>query len=128
MRFKLMNPLTEEHLMRRKAEAWESLTERDCIQTIVLCGIICVLGLVLLRWDATWMLGICITALTGPTSVFFLIWWLAVVRRNPPLPQKNDQPACNSCGYSLTGNTSGTCPECGSPIPKAPEPKSPRPV
>ena len=35
---------------------------------------------------------------------------------------------CSICGYSLTGNTSGTCPECGSPIPKAPEPKSPRPV
>jgi len=23
---------------------------------------------------------------------------------------------CPACGYSLTGNTSGTCPECGSPI------------
>jgi hypothetical protein len=24
--------------------------------------------------------------------------------------------ACLACGYSLTGNTSGTCPECGTPI------------
>lgn len=23
---------------------------------------------------------------------------------------------CRNCGYSLTGNTSGTCPECGTPI------------
>jgi hypothetical protein len=23
---------------------------------------------------------------------------------------------CRRCGYNLTGNTSGTCPECGSPI------------
>lgn len=25
---------------------------------------------------------------------------------------------CRSCGYNLTGNTSGICPECGSAIPK----------
>lgn len=24
---------------------------------------------------------------------------------------------CRSCGYDLTGNTSGTCPECGTPTP-----------
>jgi hypothetical protein len=26
---------------------------------------------------------------------------------------------CFQCGYSLTGNTSGVCPECGSPVEKA---------
>ncbi len=25
---------------------------------------------------------------------------------------------CGTCGYSLTGNVSGTCPECGTPVPK----------
>lgn len=25
---------------------------------------------------------------------------------------------CEQCGYNLTGNTSGTCPECGTPIPE----------
>jgi len=35
---------------------------------------------------------------------------------------------CRQCSYDLTGNTSGTCPECGSPVPKAREPKSPRPA
>jgi hypothetical protein len=24
-------------------------------------------------------------------------------------------PGCRSCGYNLTGNTSGVCPECGTP-------------
>lgn len=24
---------------------------------------------------------------------------------------------CPDCAYNLTGNTSGTCPECGTPIP-----------
>ena len=26
--------------------------------------------------------------------------------------------SCQSCNYNLTGNTSGICPECGTPIPK----------
>ena len=25
---------------------------------------------------------------------------------------------CGNCGYNLTGNTSGVCPECGKPIPQ----------
>ena len=28
---------------------------------------------------------------------------------------------CPKCDYNLAGNTSGTCPECGSPIPPQPE-------
>jgi hypothetical protein len=38
---------------------------------------------------------------------------------------------CLGCSYDLTGNTSGTCPECGNPIPtpaKTPETESPRPA
>lgn len=31
-----------------------------------------------------------------------------------PLEQKpSGPPTCAGCGYNLTGNTSGTCPECG---------------
>lgn len=25
-------------------------------------------------------------------------------------------PSCTNCGYNLTGNVSGICPECGTPI------------
>ncbi|GJM25902.1 MAG: hypothetical protein DHS20C16_23170 [Phycisphaerae bacterium] len=25
---------------------------------------------------------------------------------------------CLNCGYNLTGNASGTCPECGTPVPR----------
>ena len=28
---------------------------------------------------------------------------------------------CQSCGYNLTGNTSGVCPECGTPLPNGSE-------
>ena len=36
---------------------------------------------------------------------------LSPMRRvgTPPIPQ----PRCAQCGYSLTGNTTGRCPECG---------------
>jgi hypothetical protein len=43
--------------------------------------------------------------LTGaPTA--YLFWF---DRRHPP-------HCCQGCGYDLTGNTSGACPECGQPI------------
>ena len=35
---------------------------------------------------------------------------------------------CLSCGYNLTGNVSGVCPECGTPVPKELADKSPRPA
>jgi hypothetical protein len=30
---------------------------------------------------------------------------------------KRGQACCSSCGYSLTGNVSGVCPECGTQVP-----------
>ena len=36
---------------------------------------------------------------------FELLWWLDL-RRIPP-------GHCPHCGYDLTGNVSGKCPECG---------------
>jgi len=43
------------------------------------------------------------------------LWWIDR-RRIPP-------GHCQRCGYNLTGNVSGLCPECGTPIPagNAPE-------
>jgi hypothetical protein len=32
---------------------------------------------------------------------------------------------CLGCGYDLTGNVSGVCPECGTPVPDARTPKTP---
>ncbi|MBN2562781.1 MAG: hypothetical protein JXQ75_17800 [Phycisphaerae bacterium] len=37
----------------------------------------------------------------------FLLWR----DRSRPSPGR-----CQECGYDLTGNTSGICPECGTPI------------
>jgi hypothetical protein len=42
-----------------------------------------------------------------PTALF---WWR---------DHRRTQPGhCQRCSYDLTGSTSGTCPECGSPVPK----------
>ncbi len=30
----------------------------------------------------------------------------------------SDEPLCLHCGYNLTGNESGVCPECSTPVPK----------
>lgn len=32
-------------------------------------------------------------------------------------PKDDTTPACDECGYNLTGNVSGICPECGTPVP-----------
>ena len=44
-------------------------------------------------------------------AILVLLPWLRdikVVERSPF--------CCKSCGYNLTGNQSGVCPECGTPI------------
>jgi predicted amidophosphoribosyltransferase len=38
-----------------------------------------------------------------------VILWFADRRRIPP-------GHCQKCGYDLTGNVSGICPECGTPV------------
>lgn len=38
-------------------------------------------------------------------------YWLWKVRHKPA------ENVCRACGYNLTGNVSGRCPECGTPIP-----------
>ena len=42
----------------------------------------------------------------------FLLWRRRAARRPPLLDN-----LCLTCGYSLTGNTSGRCPECGTAVP-----------
>jgi hypothetical protein len=39
-----------------------------------------------------------------------LLLWIPRLRRRPP------RGHCQACGYDLTGNVSGRCPECGTPV------------
>ena len=41
---------------------------------------------------------------------------VAVFFRRPWRRRPSRRGVCARCGYDLTGNTSGTCPECGEPL------------
>jgi hypothetical protein len=63
--------------------------------------------------------------------VVFPHWFLAGLlglMATPLLRRRRMRGVCSACSYNLTGNTSGICPECGTPVPKEPAEKSPRPA
>jgi hypothetical protein len=55
--------------------------------------------------------AVLLTALPG------LIWLLAVIRVRRRQAMRRRLHRCLSCGYILTGNASGVCPECGTLVP-----------
>jgi predicted RNA-binding Zn-ribbon protein involved in translation (DUF1610 family) len=64
------------------------------------------------------MLDICEIDLWPPllpliAVLFFLYWRRWRFRRE-------EAPLCRHCGYNLTGNVSGICPECGATIEEKP--------
>jgi hypothetical protein len=72
---------------------------------------------------------------TGASRAYLLLAQALVFAALPALWLKlhfrrrdGNEVKCRDCGYNLTGNTSGTCPECASPIPSASEQKSLRPA
>jgi hypothetical protein len=66
-----------------------------------------------INWHRYLSLPLILLALAGFASdSVCLAWWFVRQRRIPP-------HCCQKCGYDLTGNTSGTCPECGAATPQA---------
>ena len=68
-------------------------------------------------------------ALFLPTAVLPSLWLSKRIRQC----RRNKQGRCSTCGYNLTGNTSGVCPECGTPVRQtakssAPDDKNVRPA
>lgn len=45
-----------------------------------------------------------------------IVWWIDRLLRRQWTRLRACAGLCQSCGYNLTGNVSGTCPECGTPI------------
>jgi len=90
--------------------AWRRTAVDIALVAAALCGLI--------LWSAPYawarsILGVDIW--TIPPSLLALALVLAAWFRWPPR-RRLPWPACASCGYNLTGNTSGVCPECGRPI------------
>jgi len=63
-----------------------------------------------------------VTTVVFPIWVILLLLWVypAFMFARGPLRRhrRRRRGLCAQCGYNLTGNTSGICPECGTPIPK----------
>ena len=58
----------------------------------------------------------CITVVAATSPAAFLILLVRNRRLRPAAPE------CKNCSYSLTGNASGVCPECGVTIQQQPSP------
>ncbi len=56
------------------------------------------------------------TPLWLPTLLFAIYPAIAVLCRRIRGRLSSDPSLCSQCGYNLTGNQSGTCPECGTTI------------
>lgn len=67
--------------------------------------------------DAGLLLGVSIMA-TAQVAILISAWLACRLFRGKVLI--NNGTLCNSCGYNLTGNLSGKCPECGSSIAHGP--------
>ena len=52
--------------------------------------------------------------LTAVAPVLWIALWIA--RRLAAWATMRAVGCCHHCGYNLTGNTSGVCPECGTPV------------
>jgi len=58
------------------------------------------------QWISINSLGFIVAAVSAK-FVYSCLRWRAAV---------SDGRTCSECGYDLTGNVSGTCPECGQPV------------
>ena len=65
-------------------------------------------------WDISpiWELCVVFILMSVCTVAFAFIGWRFAGRKRPV-------GLCLRCGYNLTGNLTGVCPECGSPIHQA---------
>ena len=56
---------------------------------------------------------VCHLIIVVPGVALALLAYEYLISRTEP-----SHPCCQSCTYNLTGNVSGICPECGTPIPE----------
>ncbi len=66
--------------------------------------------------NAPLQIGLSLARCATPLLIFGLLslWWA---------PVRIPSGHCQKCGYDLTGNVSGVCPECGAKVDAPPAPK-----
>jgi hypothetical protein len=99
----------------------------EILKVVLLGAIACGLGIVLTIWLSGWISDYwmppsgheCVAALLLIVVSLFGFWYCTTKRVRPILEEERRRlrGTCGVCGYNLTGNVSGTCPECGTPVP-----------
>ena len=99
----------------RTLSFWIALIAYSVLVGLAVAGV-----LVLIRhwilFPRNWFGGI-VGGVTGGTGVAAMTWYWRHRYRRFLRKSLNAMgiPICMKCGYDLTGNQSGVCPECGSP-------------
>lgn len=78
------------------------------------------LSFTLLAIQEYWLTLFSIHLHQGPPYIAFGMLLTGFLFLFLPICRRPDDPLCRHCGYDLTGNISGPCPECGNPTPPAP--------
>jgi hypothetical protein len=65
------------------------------------------------QWDAVVGLAFVFLLIGAGTFLWFAIGSIRAARK---LTKLSARRKCQQCGYSLVGNVSGICPECGAPV------------
>ena len=70
--------------------------------------------------DVAVLLGLANYSLAAVGAVVFIVAFIYVLERRGRRPELLARfavyPSCRMCQYNLTGNLSGICPECGTPV------------
>jgi len=74
-----------------------------------------------MTWFRAWMPLLFGALVFTPWEILFLRWLLTTDAAR----KRRERNECPTCGYCLTGNVSGTCPECGTPVCNLPRHRSP---
>ncbi|HOB73487.1 MAG TPA: SdpI family protein [Phycisphaerae bacterium] len=98
----------------RSTHNWYRINRLAAIWTIVylaIAGMVCA-GLILHGITGPQLGWFGAAALLGLVPVMLVL----IIYTEANFAGKPAGKPCETCGYNLTGNVSGTCPECGSPI------------
>jgi len=88
-------------------------------KTVTGCVALCLA--VMMLYLFLWHLFPALHDSTGPAVLMGLVLAAAIVPtvrawRRTTLDEREIEGRCLKCGYDLTGNVSGVCPECGTPV------------